>query len=136
MNESSDSKFVTRNWNIANDQSNANYVVGKEIIFNTKVLESNLCDYNDVFILVRGNVTIAGNVAARVAFDNCGPFINCITKIDGTTIDDPEDLDLVIPMYNTLEYSSNYSNRTVSLWFSSKDEATNFNKAIADNDNY
>ena len=87
LNESSDSKFLTRKWNIVNDQSNANCDVGNKIIFS--------------------------------------PFINCITKTDGTTTDDTEDLDLVIPMYNKLEYSSNYSETTDSLWFYSKDEATN-----------
>ena len=48
-----------------------------------------------------------------------------------TTIDDGENLDLVIPMYNLIEYSSNYSKTTRSLWFYSKDEATNFNADIA-----
>ena len=54
-------------------------------------------------------------------------------KIDGTTIDNIEDLDLVMPMYNLLEYSSNYSYTTGSLWFYSEDEATNFNADIAEN---
>ena len=49
---------------------------------------SNLCDYNDAYILVRGNIVIAGNVAAWVAFKNCAPFTKCITKIDGTTRDE------------------------------------------------
>ena len=57
MNESSDFKSATRNWNIANDQSNANYDVGNEIIYNTKVLKSNICDYNDAYILVRDDIT-------------------------------------------------------------------------------
>ena len=54
---------------------------------------------------------IVRNIAARVSFKNCAPFIKCIIKIDGTTI---EDLDLVMPMYNLLEYSSNYSDTTGS----------------------
>ena len=57
---------------------------------------------------------IVRNIAARVAFKNCAPFIKCIIKIDGTTIDDTKDLDLVMPMYNLLEYSSNYSDTTGS----------------------
>ena len=52
LNETNGSKFVTGKWNIANDQSNINYCVGKEIIYNTEVLKSNLCDYNDAYILV------------------------------------------------------------------------------------
>ena len=89
MNEASDFKFLTRKWNIFSDQSNANYDVGNEIIYNIEVLKSNLCDYNDDYILVRGNITIAGhNLATEVAFKNCAPFTKCITKIDGTIIDD------------------------------------------------
>ena len=60
----------------------------------------------------------------------------CITKIDGTTIDDAEDLDLVILMYNVIEYSSNYSETTGSLWLYSKDEATNFNAEIENTDDF
>ena len=59
--ESSDSKFVTRKWNIVNDQSNVNYGTGNEVIFNTEVLKSSLCDYNDAYILVRGHITIVGD---------------------------------------------------------------------------
>ena len=58
--------------------------------------------YNDAYILVRGNITIVWNIAARATFKNCAPFIKCITKIDGAKIDDEEDLDLVISMYNLL----------------------------------
>ena len=84
LNENSDSKFVTRKWNNVNDQSNANYDVGNII--------SNLCDY-DAYILVRCNtVTTAHNDPTPVAFKNCATFIKCITKIDGTTTDDAEDL--------------------------------------------
>ena len=54
LNESNDSKFVTRKWNIVNDNSNANYGVGNEITYNTEVSKSNLCDYNDTYISVRG----------------------------------------------------------------------------------
>ena len=58
MNEASDSKFVTRKWNIVNDQSNANYDAENEIIYNIEVLKSNFCDYNDAYILVRGDITV------------------------------------------------------------------------------
>ena len=53
LNESSDSKFVTRNWNTVNDHSNKSYSVGNKIIYSTEVLQFNLPDYNDVYILVR-----------------------------------------------------------------------------------
>ena len=58
LNEASDSKFVTRKGNIVNDQSNANYDVGNEIIYNTEILKSNLRDFNDAYILGKGDVTV------------------------------------------------------------------------------
>ena len=61
---------------------------------------------------------------------------NCITKIDERTIDDAENLDLVMPVYNLIEYSSNYSETTGSIWFYSKDEETNFNADIANDSNF
>ena len=86
MNEASDSKFVTRKWNIVNDQPNANYDVGNEIIYNTEVLKCNLCDYNHTYILVRRDITIIGHQITQVAFRKCGTFSKCITKFDQTTI--------------------------------------------------
>ena len=70
LNEASDSKCVTRKWNIVNDQSNVDYNVGSAIIYNKNVLKSNLCDYNDVYILIRGDIT------------DIAPFILYITKTD------------------------------------------------------
>ena len=81
LNEASDSKFVTRKWSIVSDQSNANYDVGNETIYNIEVLKSNFCDIN----VIRHQLT-------QVALKNCVPFTKCITKVDGTTIDDAEDL--------------------------------------------
>ena len=88
LNEASNSK-LKRKWNIVNHQSNANYDVGIEIIYNTEVLKSNVCDYNDAYILVRGHITIIGrNIATEIALKNCAPFFKCATKIDGTTVGD------------------------------------------------
>ena len=112
LTEANNSKFVTVKWNTVNGNSKANDNAANEIIYNTEVLKSNLCDYNDAYILVRGDITVVAAPATQVAFKNCAPFTKCITKIDGTTIDDAEDLDLVMPMYNLIEYSSNYSERT------------------------
>ena len=53
LNERNNSKFVTRKWNILNDNSIANYQEGNEITYDTEVLKSKLCDYNDAYILVR-----------------------------------------------------------------------------------
>ena len=119
-----------------NDQLNANYV-GNEIIYDTVVLESNLFYYNDVHILIRGDiVTIAHKIPNPVAFKVCAPFITCITKIDGIAIDDAEDLELVMPMYNLIEYSSYYSKMTGSLWLYSSDQSTNCNGNIPNNNNF
>ena len=136
MNAESDSKFVTRKWNIVNDNSKGKYNVRNKIIYNTEVLKSYLCDYNDAHILVGGEITITGHQATQVAFKKCAPFTKCITKIDEATIDHAEYLDLVMLTYHLIEYSSNYSENTGSLWFYSKDEATNFNADIVNDDNF
>ena len=52
------------------------------------MLNSNHCDYNDPYISVKGDITV---ITAQVSFKNCAPFTSCITKIEGTTIDDAED---------------------------------------------
>ena len=78
-------------------------------------MKSNICDYNDAYILINGDITVTEAPETQVSFNNCAPFIKCITKIDETTTDDAEDLDLVMPMYNLIEYSLNYSETTGSL---------------------
>ena len=112
MNEANDSKFMARKWNMVYDNSKANYDVGNEIIYIMEVLKSNLCDQNDAYILVRGGITIIGHQVTQVAFKKCAPFTKCITKIDKTTIDDAENLNLVMLMCILIEYSSNYSETT------------------------
>ena len=67
LNEADNSKFMTRKWNIVNDQSNKNYDEETEIIYNTKVLKSNLCDYNDAYILVKGDINAIGVDSTQVA---------------------------------------------------------------------
>ena len=100
LNETNYFKFVTKNEIL----SSANYDIENEIIFNTEVLKSNLCDYNDAYSLVRCNIAILRHQAKQIASPL---FTKCITKIDVTVIDDAEVLDLVISMYNPMEYSSN-----------------------------
>ena len=94
---------MTRKWDIDNDNLKSNYGVGNEIICNTEVFKSNLCDYNDAYILVRREITVAAAPETQVAFKHCTPFTKCITKIDETTIDDAEKLGLFIPMHNLIE---------------------------------
>ena len=116
LNTTSDDKdlprFVTKKWIEVYDQSEGNYDVNKEIRIKTSMLRSDLCDFSDAYIVVKGDITVTNpNNAKRnkaVAFKNNAPFINCISKINGVKIDNAEDLDVVMPMYNLLEYSKNY----------------------------
>ena len=135
-NEINDSKFATRKWNNVIDNSKSSYDATNEITYNTEILKSNLCDYNDVYILVRGDITAVAALATQVAFKNCAPFSKCITKIDETITDGVWNLDLVIAMYNLIEYISKYSKTTGTLWFYSKDKTVNFNADIANDDNF
>ena len=123
LNTNSDDKdlprFVTKKWIEVYDQSEENYNANKEIRIKTSMLRSDLCDFSDVYIVVKGTITIARpNNAKRnksVAFKNNAPFIYCISKINDAKIDNAEDLDVVMPMYNLLEYSKNYKKTTRSL---------------------
>ena len=81
-----------------NDNLTANFAVGFEINFNAEVLKSNLCYYNNAYILVTGGITAKAAPAVRVTFKNCALFTKYIKNIDGATVDDAEDLDLVKPM--------------------------------------
>ena len=112
MNEANDSKFVTRKWNILNDHSKTNYNATNEIVYNTEILKSNLHDYYDSCILVRGDITVTAAPQTQVVFKNCAPFTKCISKTDGTSINNAENLDLVMQTYNLLKYSRNYSEIT------------------------
>ena len=87
------------------------------------MLRSSLCDYSDAYILVKGNITVnnTANTKKQVIFKNCALFTNCISKINNTQIDNAEYIDIVMPMYNLIEYSDNYSKTSGSLWQYCKD---------------
>ena len=127
------SKFRTRNWVEINDESRGAYNVNSQIKFKTTMLKSSLCDYSDAYILVKGTITIngrGGDAVARqadernkgVSFKNCAPFINCISEINNTQIDNAKDIDIVMPMYNLIEYSDNYAKISGSSWQYFRDE--------------
>ena len=127
------SKFRTRNWVEINDESRGAYNVNSQIKFKTTMLKSSLFDYSGAYILVKGKITIAGagaDAAARqaderdkgVIFKNCAPFINCISKINNTQIDNAKDIDIAMPMYNLIEYSDNYAKTSGRLWQYFRDE--------------
>ena len=101
-------------------------------IYNTEVLNSNLCGYKDAYILVKGDIAILWLQVTQVTFKDSAPFTKCTTKVFRTTVDDAEDLCIVMPMHNVIEYSSIYL-ETNGLWFYSKDQTTNFNVDVANN---
>ena len=124
------SKFRTRNWVEINDESRGAYNVNSQIKFKTTMLKSSLCDYSDAHILVKGTISVnntaaagaaANNTNKKVIFKNCAPFTNCIIEIKNTQIDNAKDIDIVLPMYNLVEYSDNYAKTTGSLWQYCKD---------------
>ena len=117
-------KFRTRNWVEMNDDIRSEYSPNKQIRFKTVMLRSSLCDYSDVYILIKGNISVnntavggatANNANKKIIFKNCAPFTNCISKINNTQIDNTEYIDIVIPMYNLIEYNDNYSKTPGSL---------------------
>ena len=115
------SKFATRKWYVINDQNNTDYGEGNEdsttVKFETKVIKSNLCDYSDAYILVTGDITATGGDAnTRVAFKNCASFTKCITHINDEHVDGAHDLDIIMPMCNSIEYSDNYSDTLENMW--------------------
>ena len=120
------SKFATRNYVKVNSLSNT-YNENKSIRFKTPMLRSDLCDYADAYILVNGTITVAGNQPRDrqnkpVILKNNAPFVSCITRINGELIEDADDLDIVIPMFNLLEYSKNYRKTIGSLYNYYRDE--------------
>ena len=118
------SKFRTRNWVEMNDDIRGAYSPNKQIRFKRAMLGSSLCYYSNAYILVKGNIkvnnTAAGaavnNTNKKVIFKICASFTNCISKINNTQIDNAEYIDIVMPMYDLIEYSDNYSKSSGSLW--------------------
>ena len=129
------SKFRTKNWVEINYESRRAYT-SNDIKCKTTMLRSNLRDYTDAYIHVKWIITITGNggfsagrteaqlLVARqagkrgkgVTFKNCAPFTKCKNRTNNTDIDTAQDIDIVTPMYNLIEYSDNYSKTSGSLW--------------------
>ena len=127
------SKFLTREYVQVNSLSNT-YNENKSIRFKTPMIRSNLCDYSDAYILVTGTITVtapganngANNIRDKknrpLILKNNAPFVSCITRINGELIEDADDLDIVMSMYNLLEYSKNYRKTIGSLYNYYRDE--------------
>ena len=120
------SKFRTRNWVEINDESRGTYT-SNDIEFKTTIQSSNLCNYADAYILVKRTITVTGagdNDAAKrldqrnkgVIFKKWSPFTKCISRINNTDIDNIQDINIAMPIYNLIEYSDNYSKTSGSLW--------------------
>ena len=129
------SKFVTREYVRVNSLSDT-YNENKSTRFKTPMLRSDLRDYADAHILVNGTITVTANAGAnnirdkrnrKLILKNNAPFVSCITRINGKLIEDADDLDVVMPMYNLLEYSKSYRKTIGSLYNYYRDELTNDN---------
>ena len=112
------------------------------------MLRCSLCDYSDVYILVKGNISVNNTAAAdadvhntnkKVIFKNCTSFTDCISKVCNTQVHNAKNIDIVMPMYNLTEHIDNCSKTSGSLWQYCKDIPTvnnegnivNFNGANA-----
>ena len=137
------SKFTATKFYVINDQNNGHYGRSNEndstIKFETKVIKPNLCDYSDAYIFVTENIKVA-DVAAdtNVAFKNCTPFTRCVAHINDEHVETAESLDIIMPMYNLIEYSDNYADSSGSLYQFKRDEspmnnAENPNNVALDN---
>ena len=131
------SKLVTREYVRVNSLPDT-YNENKSIRFKTPMLRSNLCDYSDAYLLVKGTITVTalgannGSLILKngsLILKNNTPFVSCATRINGELIEDAGDLDIFMPMYNLLEYSKNYRKTIGSLYNYYRDELTNDNNA-------
>ena len=104
------SRFITRKWVEVYDQSSSaedRYKPSKQIRFRTSMLRSDLCNFSDAYIVVKGTITLTkingrGIIDIRnrfLVFKNNAPFSNCISKINNGLIDNAEDIDVVMPMF-------------------------------------
>ena len=111
-----------------NDQDNGQNGRGIEndstIKFETKFIKPNLFDYSDSYIFVTGDIKVAAVAAnTNVAVKNCAPFTKCVTHINDEHVETAENLDIIMPMYNLIDYSDNYADSSGSLSQFKRDES-------------
>ena len=131
-----DDRIMEETQEILNSLFNT-YNENKSIRFKTPMLRSDLCDYGDAYILVNGTIAVAGNHPRDrqnrpLILKNNAPFISCIARINGELIEDADNLDIVMPMYNLLEHSKSYKKTVGSLYNYYRDELSDDN----DNNNF
>ena len=143
-----DSKhFATKKWYIINDENNTSYGVNKDtdadnpdtIKYDTRVLKPNLCDYAEAYILVDSTIrAAAADDNTTLALKNCAPFTKCNLETNDEHVDTAENLDIVMPMYNLIEYSDNYQDSPATLYQYKRDEPPEGDAVVdltADNSN-
>ena len=112
-------RFITKKWVKVHDQSGSaedRYKPSKQIRFKTSMLRSDLCNFSDAYIAAKGTITLTKDAFRKfidvryksLAFKDNARFTNSISKINNVLIDNAEDLDVVMPMYNLIEYSKNF----------------------------
>ena len=110
-----------------NDDARGTYNNNSQVKFRTSMVKSRLCDYSDEYILTSRAIAIneaedddnakrLDEIYKGVKSENCVSFTYCISEINNTQIDDATDLDVVMPIYNSIEYSNNYLETSESLW--------------------
>ena len=120
-------RFITKKWIEVQSQSGNIYNTSKPIRFKTSMLRSDLCNYSDAYVWVKGNIIVTNpndnaDFNKELTLKNNAPFSSCISKINGELVENAEDLDVVMPMYNLLEYSKNYEKTSGSLFNYYRDE--------------
>ena len=115
--------LLQKKWYVIDSQTTkCKHKQGDTIKFETKTIKSSLCDYSGAFNLVTGNITVAADDNADVAFKNCATFSTYTTKINDIFVDEANHIYIAMPMYNLIEYSDNYSDTSGSLWQFKRDE--------------
>ena len=131
-------RFITKNWIEVQNQSGSTYNTSKPIRFKTSILRSDLCDYSDAYVWVEGTITVTdlnnnANFNRELTLKSNAPFISCVSKINNKLVENEEDLDIVMPMYNLLEYSKNYEKTSGSFFNYYRDEPNEVNVGDGDN---
>ena len=114
-------RFQTKKWYIINNTNNSQYDEGNEndptIKTDTEIVKPFLCDYAGAYILVTGNIRVTGgNNNTKAVFKNCHPFTRSEIHLNDEHVETADNFDLIMNMYNLIEYSDNYSDSTVSLY--------------------
>ena len=127
LNDSAVSKLITRKWSEINDLSSGEYSFNKNIYIDA------YSDYSDAYIVVKAGISVTGTDNANIrnknlTFTNNAAFRSCISKTNNTFVENVDNFDILMPMYNLLEYSDNYSMTLGSFWNYYKTDETSNNK--------